>query len=497
MSLVDNIDGIISTTISAILNNFTTISTNDLVEETIEQPEPWETWTYGFLVVTVSAFGPPTGLLLLPYLSKNLYEKCMTFLVALGIGAMSGSAFFILLPHAFNVTQLNEMEYLEKSWLIVSALYLFFAVDRFLQWILEVRRKRRHCTSKVHASTLEDAIEKEAWRKSSILTRREPTVQTVDRIHKVEDGRSREVQSIHSAPEYDREKCDLEDEIDVSSISNAFTRSFSTRKQIAVIRPEPVNQIVYQTADGERYSLDVKSLNSRCSSRCQSPQRSPQLTPKMSTHAQTKLNGHTVSPHNTVHFQSPINKPSVYDDPELTVSVEMHEKRVIDKSRIEVASVAYMIIFGSSLNNFVDGMSMGAAFSDSIVRGFGLGIAAISQQFPAELGTLAILVKSGLGIKRTLILTVVMGIVSYFGFAMGIVLDQLDDSYDVYIFSFSAGMYLYIVLGTLLPEIREQFNNQLREESGCSTITTTILQTTGIFIGLNLMFYMNLSNDEI
>ena len=43
----------------------------------------------------------------------------------------------------------------------------------------------------------------------------------------------------------------------------------------------------------------------------------------------------------------------------MTVSVQIVEKRVIEPGTIQVASVAYMLIFGSSANNFVDGMSMG------------------------------------------------------------------------------------------------------------------------------------------
>jgi hypothetical protein len=79
----------------------------------------------------------------------------MIFLVALGIGAMSGSCLFILLPHAFNITQgkffshefgvrfkflVSEMEYLQKCLLIAAAIYSFFAVDRLLQCFLELRR---------------------------------------------------------------------------------------------------------------------------------------------------------------------------------------------------------------------------------------------------------------------------------------------------------------------------------------------------------------------
>lgn len=87
-------------------------------------------------------------------------------------------------------------------------------------------------------------------------------------------------------------------------------------------------------------------------------------------------------------------------------------------------------------------------------------------------------------------------ILSFLGFTAGVYLDNLDDSYDGLIFAVSAGMYLYIVLGTLLPEIREQFNEQLRTDM-IKAIVTTLLQICGILTGLCLMFYMNVHNEEI
>lgn len=85
-------------------------------------------------------FNHVTGIMLTPLLNKSLYEKVMTFLVALGIGAMSGSCLFILLPHAFNINQVTEIEYLQKCLLIAGAIFSFFAVDRSLQCLLEIKR---------------------------------------------------------------------------------------------------------------------------------------------------------------------------------------------------------------------------------------------------------------------------------------------------------------------------------------------------------------------
>uniref|UniRef100_A0A914RQ27 Uncharacterized protein n=1 Tax=Parascaris equorum TaxID=6256 RepID=A0A914RQ27_PAREQ len=85
-------------------------------------------------------------------------------------------------------------------------------------------------------------------------------------------------------------------------------------------------------------------------------------------------------------------------------------------------------------------MSNGVAFGDSLVRGLSVGLACIAQQFPQELGLLAILVQSGLGIKRTLLL------------------DLIPAHADNYVFAVSAGMYLYVFLGTLVSFSRSLQN---------------------------------------
>uniref|UniRef100_A0A1I8A8C0 7TM_GPCR_Srx domain-containing protein n=1 Tax=Steinernema glaseri TaxID=37863 RepID=A0A1I8A8C0_9BILA len=42
---------------------------------------------------------------------------------------------------AFNIDDINTIDYTTKSWIILSALYGFFTVDRILQFILELRRR--------------------------------------------------------------------------------------------------------------------------------------------------------------------------------------------------------------------------------------------------------------------------------------------------------------------------------------------------------------------
>ncbi|CAD5225365.1 unnamed protein product [Bursaphelenchus okinawaensis] len=444
------------------MNNLTTVRAPNTVGE--EEPEVWETWFYGMLIMTITCISSPLGIVMVPLLNKALYERCMTFLVALGIGAMSGSCLFILLPHSFNITEVTSIDYLQKCWLIVGALYGFFAIDRLLQCLLELRRRRQN-KARIHATTIKTLSHDQ---------------KNVDNIQFADiNGNCK-----HNGQEqYEKDIENIKDEIDVSMLSNKLARTFSTRRRIAILKSEPLEGIQYQSPNGSMLEVDVHSLASRPTSRQQSRQPSPATTPAQSP-----------APSRSTKMKASPASDSSSD--EIQVAVEVHEKKVIDKKELEVASVAYMIIFGSAANNFVDGMSIGAAFSDSVIRGISIGMAVVSQQFPQELGTLAILINSGLGLKRTLLVQIIPIIMSYLGFGAGVVLDNLDDSYDSFIFSISAGMYLYIFLGTLLPEIRDSFNELLKNDLA-EALLTTVLQFTGIIFGTTFMFLMNITNDEI
>lgn len=76
----------------------------------------------------------------------------------------------------------------------------------------------------------------------------------------------------------------------------------------------------------------------------------------------------------------------VREGEKISVSVAVVEQMEVPPETLEISSIAYMILFGSSANNFVDGMSNGVAFADSLGRGLSIGIACIAQQFPQELG---------------------------------------------------------------------------------------------------------------
>uniref|UniRef100_A0A915PVQ8 ZIP Zinc transporter n=1 Tax=Setaria digitata TaxID=48799 RepID=A0A915PVQ8_9BILA len=349
-----------------LMNN--TLSSNQLALK----PEAWQTWGVGMVIVTISAFASPLCILFVPLLNKKLYELVMTFLVALGIGALSGSVIFIMLPHAFEVP---EGEGLLKSLIVLGSLYAFFAVDRILKFAMEIKRRQK-------SRRISESNEKNNTNSANAI----PKLKSRENSHTKD-----EIEQIQA-------------EIESAAVNSAITRTISE--------------------------------------------------------------GDTIS-----------------------VSVAVVEQMEVRPEALEISSIAYMILFGSSANNFVDGMSNGVAFADSLGRGLSIGIACIAQQFPQELGTLAILVRSGLGFKKTLLLNLIPGGLSYLGFVIGALLDDYSEGADTFVFAISSGMYLYVFLGTLIPEMREA-TSELITNNFNESIIVTILQSAGLLFGLSFIYFI-------
>ena len=166
-------------------------------------------WVIGLALVTVSAIAAPIGIVLIPLLSKKLYDKFMILLVAVGVGAMSGSVFFMLTPQAYALTDLDSFPYKSKSIIIISAIYAFFAVDRALQIFLELKR-RRSAKRKIHVSTIKSVLAESKELKKKIFRRKKK----LETINKVRDT-------------VDVEKENLKDELEVQMITNNLVRNVS------------------------------------------------------------------------------------------------------------------------------------------------------------------------------------------------------------------------------------------------------------------------------
>uniref|UniRef100_A0A0N5ABD2 Zinc transporter ZIP8 n=1 Tax=Syphacia muris TaxID=451379 RepID=A0A0N5ABD2_9BILA len=169
------------------------------------------------------------------------------------------------------------------------------------------------------------------------------------------------------------------------------------------------------------------------------------------------------------------------------ICVHDHDLSFNDKKDSAIKTVAWMIVFGDGLHNFIDGISIGAAFSESLLSGFSVSLAVLAEEFPHELGDVAILLNSGMNLTQTLVYNLLSTITCFIGFAVGVLLGSVE-SFLRYIFGFSGGMFLYIALSCMMPEMKQTMEEALTI-SRQDALVVLALQSSGLAIGTLSMFF--------
>ncbi|XP_032641541.1 zinc transporter ZIP5 [Chelonoidis abingdonii] len=157
------------------------------------------------------------------------------------------------------------------------------------------------------------------------------------------------------------------------------------------------------------------------------------------------------------------------------------------------ADIAWMVILGDGIHNLTDGLAIGAAFSDGVSSGLSTTVAVFCHELPHELGDLAMLLQAGLPVKRVLFSNLTSAFLAYLGMAVGTVISQGASPITPWIFSITAGIFLYVALVDMLPEM-------LRRSSGRSRkgpVTYFALQNLGFLLGVAIMLCIALFEEQM
>jgi zinc transporter 14 len=172
--------------------------------------------------------------------------------------------------------------------------------------------------------------------------------------------------------------------------------------------------------------------------------------------------------------------------------ITQHGRRHADghnHQKQDISTVAWMIILGDGLHNFIDGISIGAAFSESILSGVSISVAVICEEFPHELGDFAVLVSSGMTVRQALGYNFLSACTCYLGMAVGIILGDVNDGAS-YISALAAGVFLYIALVDMMGELSAALESSSRD-SIARTLKLLLLQNVGIAIGISIIFVLS------
>ncbi|XP_069117373.1 metal cation symporter ZIP14-like [Argopecten irradians] len=150
-----------------------------------------------------------------------------------------------------------------------------------------------------------------------------------------------------------------------------------------------------------------------------------------------------------------------------------------------VATVAWTLLLGDALHNISDGLAMGAAYTENVALGISVSLAILSEELPHELGDIAILLHSGMTIKRALFYNFLAAVTIYLGLVIGIVIGE-NTTANTYIFAFAGGLFVYIALADMVPEIGNQA--VIAETLGQdSPRVVFFLQNFGLVVGFGIV----------
>ncbi|XP_066948696.1 metal cation symporter ZIP14-like [Macrobrachium rosenbergii] len=161
-----------------------------------------------------------------------------------------------------------------------------------------------------------------------------------------------------------------------------------------------------------------------------------------------------------------------------------------------IKTVAWMIIFGDGFHNFIDGVSIGAAFSESILTGISISLAVMCEELPHELGDFAVLLNAGMTVKQAVSYNFLSSTTCYIGFALGVFLGEFLQN-TTCIFALAAGMFLYIALVDMVPEMNEVASKAAEDGTVRSALYVLLLQNVGIFLGIMVLFVLAFFQNEM
>lgn len=157
-----------------------------------------------------------------------------------------------------------------------------------------------------------------------------------------------------------------------------------------------------------------------------------------------------------------------------------------------IKTVAWMITLSDALHNFIDGLAIGASFTVSLLTGFSTSTAIICEEFPHELGDFVILLNAGMTIPQAIFFNLLSAVSCYFGLVFGIILGSNFAPNPI--FAIAGGMFLYIALADMFPEM----DNIAREQKRTSTkIVFFLIQNAGLLSGFTIILLITMFAGQI
>ncbi|ETN64891.1 hypothetical protein AND_003353 [Anopheles darlingi] len=448
-------------------------------------------WVYSFLAILGVSLCGLLGVVVIPCMDKHFYHHALQFLVALAVGTLCGDALLHLLPHAMFPDGLSlenahdQMMY--KGLASVFGIVFFYFMERLLTMIAEWykgREKKDKPSSRVRvmrdpeSNSLHLAAgsgEKQCKHKYSAYPYcyDEIAMDTKDDHHEHNQvnenhnnvlakcanshGDEQQQQQQHQGNEH----IPLNHNNSTSSVANNHRHGGTSHDETIHTTSNSIDNNTVSS------NLDDGSIESG----------EPQTVIPLKTEATKKLRKENYTiilrEHETKHHGHSHTHGHVHSPPG------------------SLSAVVWMVIMGDGLHNFTDGMTIGAAFANNIAGGFSTAIAVFCHELPHELGDFAVLLKAGMSAREAVFYNLLSSVLSIFGMILGIMVGHQPQA-SAWIFALAAGMFLYIAMVDMIPELTSSHGAEER----CK-LSDFGLQLLGLVVGFGIMLLIAIYEHDL
>ncbi|XP_067405088.1 zinc transporter ZIP10 isoform X2 [Emydura macquarii macquarii] len=430
-------------------------------------------WLCGIVSITVISLLSLLGVILIPIINQGCFKFLLTFLVALAVGTLSGDALLHLLPHSQGghnhshqdqghihehkhshghshghgpgvESFLEEYDAVLKGLVALGGIYLLFIIEHCIRMFKHYNKQKS----------------KQKWCKKKQKTEESPI------------GRKLSEHKLNNRPDADW--------LQLKPLAGADD---------SVVSEDRLNETELTDLDGHLDSPPKNFLS---------------VEDENNLHESHNDVSHTVQDHDL--------HDTEYDDKHGEDKIisrkhnhHWHHKHSHhshghchsgkDLKDTGIANIAWMVIMGDGIHNFSDGLAIGAAFSAGLTGGISTSVAVFCHELPHELGDFAVLLKAGMTVNQAIVYNLLSAMMAYVGMLIGTAVGQYANNITLWIFAITAGMFLYVALVDMLPEMLHGDGDN--EEHGYCPVGQFILQNLGLLLGFAIMLVIALYEDKI
>lgn len=122
----------------------------------------------------------------------------------------------------------------------------------------------------------------------------------------------------------------------------------------------------------------------------------------------------------------------------------------------QVQPLSYMILFGDSIHNALDGVIIAVSYLVSIPLGLATTAAIATHEIPQEIGDFGVLVYGGVPRVRAVVYNFLTALTAFAGATTVLVLAEYSGTLTQYLLPVAAGNFVYIAASDLLPELVDE-----------------------------------------